>query len=217
VPTTAGVDEQQGVDDDHQAGVVEDEARARLRRGRLVVAIVAGALVVVVGAVALLGGFRARTDLLTPVAVGSVIATGSLEVTLDHATVQRVTSSGQFRVVASGTARTTGTTSIDPDTGDLGFLFARSTSTTEVQASDSVTLGATDVLESVRYLTPGLAPVPWSVTFNFAKDPGATVFLAVFGQQYTTPYIFGNEKGWQTTATASTMTLPLEHGPELAY
>jgi hypothetical protein len=217
VPTTAGVDEQQGVGEEHPEGAAEDEVRARLRRGRLVVAIVAGVLVVVVGVVALLGGFRARTDLQTRVAPGSVIATGSLEVTLDHATVQRVTSSGGFRVVASGTARTTGTTSIDPGTGDDGFLFARSTSTAEVQASDSITLGSTDALLSVEHLTPGVPPVPWSVTFNFAKDPGPTVFLAVFGQQYTTPYIFGDELGWQTTDDASTLTLPLGSAPDVAY
>jgi hypothetical protein len=214
VPTTAGVDEQQGLDDDRSDGAADDEARARLRRGRLVVAIVAGVLVVVVGVVALLGGFRARTDLQTRVAPGSVIATGSLQVTLDHATVQRITSSGAYKVVASGTARTTGTTSIDMSTGEDGFLFARSTSTAEVQASDTVTLGASDPLLSVEFLTPGLPPVPWSVSFVFAKDPGATVFLAVFGQQYTTPYIFGDEKGWQTTDAASTMTLPLKRQPD---
>lgn len=217
VPTTAGVDEQQSVDGDRHDATAEDEARGRLRRGRLVVAIVAGVLVLVLGVVALLGGFRSRTDLRTPVPAGSVVATGSLEVTFDKATVRHITSSGAYQVVASGTARTTGTTSINPDTGDLGFLFAKSTSTAEVQASESVTLGSTDPLLSVEFLTPGLPAVPWSVTFTFAEEPGATVFLAVFGQRYTTPYIFGDELGWQTTDTASTMTLPLERQPDQEF
>ena len=213
-PTAAAPDvvDEQAKDEQAQA-----EARARLRRGRIVVAAVAAVVVVVVGVVALLGGFKQRTDLLTPVAPGSVIATGPFEVTFDKATVEHLTSSDEYRVVATGTARTTGTTSIDPATGDLGFLFAKSTATSEVQSSASVRLGSTDPLASLTTLTPGLPPVPWAVTFTFAKDPGDTLFVAVFGQQYTTPYIFGDEKGWQTTRTASTLTLPIEKKPDQEY
>lgn len=194
-----------------------DEARLRLRRGRLVTAVVAGVVVVVVGVVALLGGFERRTDLLVPVAVGSVISTGPYEVTLASATLQHRTSGDEWVVVASGTARTTGDTSIDPPSGDAGFVYARSTASGEVQASSSIALGDAADGGSRNSLTPGLPAVPWSVSFRFTASPGDHVLLAVFDQEYTTPYLFSDEEGWRSTSKASTFTLPLEKLPDSEY
>jgi hypothetical protein len=204
------------------AGVQEadeqrDEARLRLRRGRLVTAVVAGVLVLAVAAVALLGGFRQRTDLLTRVPAGTVITTGPYEVTLARATVQHRTDDDEWEVVASGTIRTTGTASIDPPSGDSGFLFARSAAGGEVRSSRSVTLGAPAGLDSQDTLTPGLPPVPWSVTFRYDVDPGAELLLAVYDQEYTTAYLFGDEKTWVNTNQASTTILPLEPLPDTKY
>lgn len=193
------------------------EAQQRLRRGRLVTAVVAAALVVLVAIVALLGGFRARTDLLTPVAVGSVITTGPYEVTIDKATVHHTTSKNEWDVVASGTARTTGTTSIDPATGSSGFVYARDAVGSETQPSSQVTLGETDAVQHLDNLTPGLPPVPWSVSFTFAQEPSGTVLVAVFDQEYTTPYLFSDELGWRPTRAASIMTLPLEKLPDTEF
>ena len=119
VPRAAEVDEQEAEER------AREDARLRLRRGRLVTAVVAASLVLVVAVVALLGGFRERTDLLTRVPAGSLITSGPYEVTLTKATVQHRTSSNEWVVAASGAARTTGATSIRPPTGDTGFVFAR--------------------------------------------------------------------------------------------
>lgn len=187
------------------------EARARLRRGRLITAVVVGVLVLVVGVVALLGGLRPRTDLLTPVTAGAVITSGPYEVTLEHATVQHRVSDAVWEVVVSGSARTTGATSIDPPVGeDSGFVYAKDRGSGEVQASKSIMLGGTTYSDSLAALTPGLPAVPWTVTFDFQRAPGDEMLFVVFDQEYTNPYIFGDEMGWRPTNHASTLTLPLE-------
>jgi hypothetical protein len=214
--TAVTVTEAAAVGDQEADERARAEAALRLRRGRLATAVVAGTLVVLVGVVALLGGFHRRTDLLTPVAVGSVITTGPYEVTLARATVQLHTSSGEWEVVASGTARTTGATSIDPPTGSSGFVFAKAAGG-EVQESSSIKLGQTEAFQSQDSLTPGLPPVPWSVSFTFAAAPGDALFVAVFEQEYTTPYLFSDEEGWRPTKKASTFTLPLEKLPDAKY
>lgn len=214
VPEAAAVGEQEA---DEREADERVEARLRLGRGRLVTAVVVGTLVLLVGVVALLGGFRQRTDLLTPVVTGSVVATGPYEVTIATATVQHRTSSAEWVVVASGTARTTGATSIDPPSGDSGFVFARAATGGEVQPSSSITLGDTGGFRGRDTLTPGLPPVPWSLTFRFTAAPGDALFLAVFDQEYTTPYILSDEQGWRSTRRASTMTLPLERLPDADY
>lgn len=209
----AGASGEEAVDAEREA----DEARARLRRGRMITAGVAAVLVVVVAVVALLGGFERRTDLITPVAVGSVITTGPYEITLTSATVQHRSSEDTWDVVARGTARTTGTTSIAPGTGDNGFLYAKDLGTGESQAVRSVDLGESTSYEHLEYLTPGLPAVPVALTFRFTAQPGGSILLAVFQQEYTTPYLFSDELGWRATAEASTMTLPLERLPDTEY
>lgn len=208
----ADVRDLEGADEREQA-----EARLRLRRGRMITAVVVGALVLVVGVVALLGGFQRRTDLLTPVAVGSVITTGPYEVTLASATVQHRTSTDEWVVVASGTALTTGTTSIAPSTGDSGFMFARGAAGGDVKGAGSVTLGQTEGVGGQDSLTPGLPPVPWAVTFRFSTAPGDALKVAVFDQAYTTPYLFSDELSWRSTNKASTFTLPLEQLADTDY
>lgn len=204
---------------DHDADVEREaaEARARLRRGRLITAAVAAGLVVVVGVVALLGGFERRTDLITPVAVGSVITTGPYEITLTSATLQHTTSQDEWEVVAHGTARTTGTTSIAPATGDNGFFYAKDLGTGEAQPLASVALGESSSYEHLDNLTPGLPAVPMTLTFRFEGQPGDSIVLAVFQQEYTTPYLFSDELGWRATSAASTMTVPLERLPDTKY
>lgn len=207
-------DEQSDEQAEEQA---REEARLRLRRGRLVTGVVAAALALVVGVVALLGGFRERTDRLVAVPTGSTITTGPYEVTVARATVQHRTSTAQWEVVASGTTRTTGTTSIDPPVGESGFLYARG-SGGEVQASTRIALGDTSTASQTQdALTPGLPPVPWAVTFRFTSDPGNSVLVVVFDQEFTTPYLFSDEKSWRSTSDASTMTVPLEPLPDTDY
>ncbi|GAB2592977.1 hypothetical protein [Microlunatus antarcticus] len=186
------------------------EARLRLRRGRLATAIAAGSLVVLVGVVALLGGFERRTDLLTPVEPGTVITTGPYEVSLASATLQHRTNADEWVAVVSGSALTTGATSIRPPIGDSGFLYARSAAGGGAQAATSITLGDPDSFQGPGNLTPGLPAVPWTVTFRFPTSPGDRLLVAVFDQEFTTPYLFSDEEGWRTTSKASTMILPLE-------
>ncbi len=213
-----GPDEQAG--QAGPAGLAEREAaeaRDRLRRGRLVTATAAAVLVAAVGVVALLGGFTRRTDLITPVAVGSVITTGPYEITLTSATLQHTTSRDEWDVVAHGTARTTGTTSIAPSTGVDGFFYAKDPATGEAQPLRTVDLGESTSYEHLDNLTPGLPAVPLTLTFRFARQPGESVVLAVFGQEHTTPYLFSDELGWRPTSAASTMTVPLERLPDREY
>lgn len=200
-----------------EAGEQADEARLRLRRGRLVTAVVAGVVVLALGVVTLLGGFRQRTDLLTRVPAGSTITTGPYAVTFAKATVQRRTDPDEWDVVVSGSARTTGTTSIAPPSGDSGFLFARSAAGGEVVSSRSIALGDAAAFESQETLTPGLPPVRWSVTFRYVADPREQLLLAVYDQEYRTAYLFGDEKSWVTTNHASTTVLPLERLPDTTY
>jgi hypothetical protein len=199
----------------------EEEARAkaaaRLRRGRIATAVVVGVLVLVVGVVALLGGFERRKDLVTRVEVGSVITTGPYEVTLASGTVQHTTSQDEWDVVVTGTARTTGDTSIAPRTGNNAFVYAKDVRSGEAQPLYYSRIGQTSGIENLDTLTPGLPPVPWALTFRFKADPGDDILLAVFQQEYTTPYIFGDEKGWVPTADASTMTMPLERLADSRY
>jgi hypothetical protein len=141
---------------------------------------------------------------------GSLIATGPYEVTLDKATVHRASFDQGWSVEVSGTARTTGDTSIAPATGDDGFVFARSDATREVQPTRSVTLGPDDPGFEIAYLTPGLPPISWTVDFTFAQPPGDRLLVVVFDQEYTTPWIFGDEMGWRPTVEGSRMMLPLQ-------
>lgn len=207
-----------GGDDARAEDEVRAEQRARLRRGRLVAGGIAAGLTLVVGLVALLGGFGRRTDLITPVPAGSLITTGPYEVTVERATVQHTTSSDEWQVVASGRARTTGATSIGPRTGDNGFVYAKDLRSGESQPLYAVSVGeSTSSYEHVENLTPGLPPVPWTLTFRFRADPGDSVLVAVFEQEYTTPYLFSDELGWRATSAASTMTLPLERLPDQQF
>ena len=193
------------------------EARLRLRHGRIATAVVAGALAVLVAVVALLGGFGERKDLLTPVAPGSLIVTGPYEVTFDKAGVRHKTYSDEWEVIASGTVRTTGSTSIRPSTGSSGFVSAQAAAGGEVQRSESVTLGGTGTTRHLDNLTPGLPPVPWSVSFSFPQEPSGELVLGVYQQEYTTPYLFSDELGWRSTRSASTLRLPLERLPDQKY
>ena len=225
VPETAPVDgqgpDQQVPDAQELDAQAEERARAearlRLRRGRLATAIVAGTLVVLVGVVALLGGFERRTDLLTPVDPGTVITTGPYEVSLASATLQHRTTSDEWVAVVSGTALTTGDTSIRPPIGSSGFLYARSAAGGEAQPASSIALGDPDSFQSPGNLTPGLPAVPWTVTFRFPTSPGDRLLVAVFDQEFTTPYLFSDEEGWRATRKASTMILPLQQLPESKY
>ncbi|SEP80753.1 hypothetical protein [Microlunatus flavus] len=189
----------------------EEQAEAELlRRGRLLTAVVALVVVALVAAVALLGGFERRQDAITPVPVGSAIETGPYVVTVERATARRSSFDDGWRVEVTGTARTTGTESIRPGSGGSAFVYARSVATREVQEYQSATVGAGGALSDVSVLTPGLPPVPWTMSFTFAQPPGDALLVVVFEQEYTTPYIFGDEKAWRPGRDASTMTLPVE-------
>ena len=58
--------------------------------------------------------------------------------------------------------------------------------------------------------------MPWSVSFRYDAAPGDELLLAVDDQEYTTAYLFGDDKSWVNTNRASTMVLPLEPLPDTA-
>lgn len=194
---------------------VSEQRRGR-SRGTLTVATLS--LVTVVVLVWALGGFGYRQDLFTATGPGSLITTGPYEFRFTEATVQHRRQGNDYQVVVSGEGRTTGDTSIQPMTGDAGFLGAQAKATREFRSSYAVNLGRADYSSlRLRFFTPGLAPVPVFVTFQFSADPGDAVRMIVFGQRYTTPYVFGSEEGWQQTRSASHLLLPLRVLPESEY
>jgi hypothetical protein len=183
----------------------------------VVVAAVAAALGVVVGVVALLGGFAEREGTLTPVAPGTPIRSGPFELTLTRATVQHKTSNATWKVRVAGTIASTGDKSLVPATDESGFLFAKASGTNKTSSAESAELGDPDAIASRSLVSPHLPPAPWTVEFTFTAEPGAEVMVGVFEQKFTTEYLFSDEKSWQTDRDASTVVLPLEQLPDEKY
>lgn len=190
------------------------EARGCVRRGRLVTAVVAALLVAVVVVVASLGGFRVRKDLSTRVAVGSAIATGPFEVTVDKATVQQHSYDQTWAVVVTGTARTTGDASVATATDDQGFVYARAQSTREVQPTQFMEFGSGSPGFELGYLTPGLPPVPWTLSFSFTRPPGAQLLVVVFDQEYAASRVY-SDRSWTATSSSRNVVLDLQELPAL--
>lgn len=218
VPGAVPVDAAAGDDQDAEAQqAAEEQARLRLRRGRLVVAGVAALLAAVVSAVALLGGFADREDPFTASKPGSVVRSGPFQLTLQKATVRHKTADDTWEVQVAGTVTSTDDTSLVPSTGESGFLFAKASRTNQVSAADGAELGDPDALSRRALVSPGLPPAPWTIEFTFTREPGPELLVGVFQQKYTTKYLFSDELTWQTDRGATTTVLPLEQLPDEKY
>jgi hypothetical protein len=217
VPPAVPVEAVAVEDDAGAQQAAEEQARLRLRRGRLVVAGVAVLVAAVVSAVALLGGFADRADPITASAPGSVVKSGPFELTLEKATVRHKTADDRWEVRVSGTIASTDDTSLVPATGESGFLFAKASATQQVSPAGGAELGDPDTIPSRSLVSPGLPPAPWTIDFTFSQEPGPELLVGVFQQKYTTKYLFSDEMSWQTDRGATTTVLPLEQLPDEKY
>ena len=165
------------------------------------------------------GGFRKRTDLRIDVAAGQLISTGPYEFTFTKATAQRVNRFGSevvVQVFAIGTGRTTGTTSISPSTLSPMFV-AVDEATREIKENDGQRFGPGGTFGHGNAFTPGLAPVEFTVTFEFSDNyrPGPELTFAVADLEFSDTTLLGTgEKSWNNADRQYVMTLPVTRLPD---
>jgi hypothetical protein len=194
---------------------------SRVRRG-LVYGGVLLSLALVIGLLYLTGGFGKRTDLLEPVAPGTLIVTGPYELRFTEATAQPVTNTdGQvqgWKVVAIGEARNTGDETMAPSVFGNDSIFAvRDPASTLTAAADLADVGpATGYsIFDRRHLAPGLPPIEYRVTFRLPPEyrPGGIIRLGVAELEYESPYLTTDEMTWDNGLFGHQLELPLRELP----
>ncbi|WP_152365144.1 hypothetical protein [Microlunatus speluncae] len=183
-------------------------------------AIVILAIVVVIGGIWALGGFKVRTDERTVVQPGQLVKSGPYEFTFNDATVQKIKDyddSIKWTLIVRGTGRTTGDESMSPMTGGTGMFLAKDPLTVETPESDTDMIGTSNGLDSASDFTPGLPPVPYQVEFTFSEryEPSKDVQLAVSEIEYSNPTILDTgEKTWNNGRDTFVYRLPVTVLPE---
>jgi hypothetical protein len=178
------------------------------------------ALALVLGLVWAAGGFEERTDLRIDTRPGQLIATGPYEFSFTRATAQRMNRFGSewvVQVLVHGTGRTTGDEAITPSTLNPMFAAAdeRSREAHDMEGQrfgSGATYGSTG-----SSFTPGLAPVDYTVTFEFSDTyrPGAELTFAVFELEYTDTSLLGTgEKTWNNADRRYVLRLPVTRLPD---
>ncbi len=177
------------------------------------------AIALVLALIWALGGFERRTDLRIPTEPGAVIRTGPYEFTFTKATAQRINRFGNEVVVdvrVIGTGRTTGDASIAPSTLNPMFV-ARDETSREVQEAQGQRFGSGSGFDQGDTFTPGLPPVPYTVTFEFSETyrPGSSLVFAVSELEYTDTTLLGTgEKSWNNGDRNFVLTLPVTQLPD---
>ena len=198
-----------------------DELRVLVRRGRILTLVVLGVVVVLVVAAAAFGGFQRRDDEISPAEAGQELTTGPYVLTFTSGTVQHIRSDGTWRVVVSGTARTTEDTSdtIPAGSGTSAFVYGQDVGTRRVQVVGDWSYGpaATPGTRPHRYLVPGAGPVEARATFTFTAQPQGKLRLVVLDQEYGKAYVFGDEEAWRPARTGHDVPIPLEVLPDAKY
>jgi hypothetical protein len=184
-------------------------------RAGLVYACLAVALVLLVTAVWGFGGFRKRTDLLIRTEPGTTISTGPYELAFGYATAQRKpgfgTNAVTWEVKAVGTGRTTGPSSIAPDTSDDGMFASKDPGSGEIEVANGVTMGSEGSTDR-RTFTPGAPPVDFAVTFSYAASyvPGTTLRFLVSTLEFTDTSLVGDgKKTWNNATYSYELFLPV--------
>lgn len=170
------------------------------------------------------GGFKRRTDALIDTPVGAPISTGPYEFRFTEVTAQRTKEFDgtiSWELTAIGTGSTTGDSSIAPNaTGKYGMFVSKDDASGEVEEAASDKIGADDSHQRHAF-TPGLAPLPYSVTFKYRETyrPGSTVRFLVFKLQYGDFSLVGDdgEKSWRNTVYAYQFQLPVRVLPDDTY
>lgn len=199
---------------------------AEPRRGPaklLVIGIPILAVLVIIGAVWGLGGFKPRKDQLIDKDPGTVLATGPFEFTFTKATAQRkrdFDDTHYWEVTAIGQGRTTGDVAIGPSySGDRGMFVARDPNSHEVQIPE-ITMYGKGGYTSASQFTPGLPPTAFRVQFKFSDKykPGKTIRFGASVLEFTDTSLIGDdEKEWNNTVYFYHLHLPVEVLPEDDY
>ncbi|HSU37262.1 MAG TPA: hypothetical protein VLJ88_16515 [Propionibacteriaceae bacterium] len=117
-----------------------------------------------------------------------------------------------------GEARTTGDTSLSPDTlGNDGMLVSKDDASGEIAVPYSTNYGRDRRYER-NQLTPGLPRIAYTITFKYAKSyqPQPTIRLAISELIYTTPYLASDEEGWKNGTYSFQYHLPVRVLPPIA-
>lgn len=183
----------------------------------LLTGLIAAAVVLAVGVVWAVGGFEKRRDLLTEIAPGTTITTGPYTFSFSEITAQRTTDYADrvvWELIALGTGASTDTETGAPDYDDSGSFVSRDVASGEVQVPKSIGFGD----ETTRTdFTPGLPPVPFTVTFAYpeAYQPQPTLQFVVFDlEQYDNALLGEGEEEWHSTGQGYSMNLPVRVLPE---
>lgn len=185
------------------------------RRHRLIYALVAAGVAVLLALVWGLGGFEKRADLLQPTAPGTLIATGPYEFTFTEVTAQQKTdldSSRYWELSALGTGRTTGDETIAPSYTDTGTFVSKDIRSREVEVPSGLRYGGRRNHFAGDQFTPGLAPVPFEVQFKYRGSyvPDRTLVFVVFRLKFSdTSLIGGQDKVWSSTPKGFDYRLPV--------
>lgn len=201
------------------AAPVAPPAPRRLPPG-LVYGVVLLSLALIVATIWQLGGFERRTDTRLDRAPGTLLATGPFELTFTEATAQRTTRYDEttyWEVTAIGTGRTTGNTTLAPKyTGSYGMFASRDDVSGEVQVPTATHFGDLE-LGGRNAFTPGLAPVRFTVTFEYSASyrPAPTVRLGVYQLEFRdTSLLRDGEKTWANGDSFYQLQLPVRVLPD---
>lgn len=173
-------------------------------------------LALAAGAVVALGGFRRRTDLVTPVPLGARVDTGALVFTFTSATAQReklYDGTIDWVVTVLGTGRTTQDSTTSPDIGEGGIFGARDPHTLEIQLPDDQRFGrSADPIIAPQAFVPGLPDLQYRIGFKFSAHyaPGATLEFVVARQNFGVNDVFGlDPPSWYATDRGFKYLLPV--------
>lgn len=162
-------------------------------------------LVALVGVVFAAGGFGQRSDWLVR-SPGEEIDAVNLVFTVTSATAQRddtALGGGRWRVLVSGTVRNPQDSTLQPETGEYGNLFARDHRGGTVATLATVELGGAS---SRTEVPPDDSPMAMVARFDFDRfDPAASLDVAVATMEFTDNGVLGlggGQKVWNTDSNA---------------
>ena len=215
--STAQTDPEPGTDSEPGPG----RPAPQTGRRRLVVAVVAVAVVALLATVWRLGGLDEQQRPFQRVAPGTLIGAGPFELTFTEATAQHVLKTdyrgASWKITVIGTGRTTGNETIAPQiSGTSSMLLARNQTTGEAKSPESQTFGSG---ESSHGFTPGLPPVRYTATFEFREGftPEDTLRFIVADQIYSSRALIktgeDDDAEWHNAGDGWRMELPLSELP----
>ena len=146
----------------------DEQPAGRNRRRVLAIGIPILAVLVLIGTVFALGGFRGRDDTVTDVARGHSFTNGPYDLTFSSATVQQATGYGKYKtiqkVVVTGTVRNNGDKAMSPSSD---WFLADGISHGGVQTAENAAIGDPKLFDRPMDVAPGLPPVRIDVEFDF--------------------------------------------------